>query len=86
MDLELSLPYYQDLELHFWKICSASERSRLRLALGYNSHSLVLAAAGVYLAVFGLERGKRLEQLPDADRREKQPEMKSLMRKRETTL
>ena len=88
VQVELELPYYRDLELHFWKECSASQWSWQRLALGYCSRRLVLAGAGVYLAVNGREGMKRFVKLPGAKEAvslTKEPEMKSLVRKSETS-
>lgn len=33
--VELELPYYRDLELHFWKECVVEQWSWLRVGLGY---------------------------------------------------
>jgi len=84
VQIELELPYYRDLELHFWKHCRVSQWSWLRLVLGYCPYRLILAGAGVYLAVFGLERMQRLGQLPGREKQAREPEDKSLMRKSET--
>jgi hypothetical protein len=88
VQVELELPYYRDLEVHFWKECTASQWSWQRLALGYCLRRLVLAGAGVYLAVYGLEGMKRLGK-PSGAKEEanltSEPEMMSLVRKSETT-